>query len=48
MAKGEYAPVNGLKLYYEVHWEGDDFLPDERPEAVTAAISHLLSARSQP
>jgi hypothetical protein len=48
VANGEYAPVNGLKLYYEVHWEGDDFLPDERTEAVTDAISHLLSARSQP
>jgi hypothetical protein len=48
VAKGEYAPVNGLELYYEVHGEGDDFLPEERPEAVTAAISGPLSARSQP
>jgi len=46
--KGGYAPVNGLELYYEVHGEGADFLSEERPEGVTAAISDLLSTRSQP
>lgn len=44
MAKGGYAPMDGLKLCYEVHEEGTDFLPEE----VTAAISDLLSTRSQP
>jgi hypothetical protein len=48
VAKGEYAPVNGLELYYEVHGEGTDFLPEERPKEVTAAISDLLSTQSQP
>ena len=49
MAKGGYAPVNGLELYYEVHGEeSTDFLPEERPKKVTAAISDLLSTRSQP
>jgi len=48
VAKGGYAPINGLELYYEVHGEGTDFLPEERPEEDTAAISDLLSTRSQP
>ena len=48
MAKGGYAPMDGLKLYYEVHEEGIDLLPEERPEEVTAALSDLLSTRSQP
>ena len=37
-----------LKLYYGVHGEGDDFLSEERPEAVDAAISDFLSTQSQP
>lgn len=44
MAKGEYAPVNWLKRYHEVHGEGDD-LP---PEAVAVAIGGLLGAGSRP
>jgi hypothetical protein len=47
-AKGGYASVNGLELYYEVDGEGGDFLSEERPEEVTAAISNLLSTRNQP
>lgn len=46
-AKSGYAPVNGLELYYEVLGQGGH-LPEARPEEVTAAISNLLSARSQP
>ena len=49
VAKGGYAPVNGLELYFEVDGEGGDFLPGECSEEVTAAISDLLlSTRSQP
>ena len=48
MAKGGYAPVNGLELYYEVDGEGGEFLFEERPEEVIAAISDLRSTWSQP
>lgn len=48
MAKGGYAPVNGLELHHKVRGEGDDFLPEERPEGVTAAIGDPLGARSRP
>ena len=44
MAKGGYAPVNGLELFYEIHGEGGYFHPEE----VTAAIGVLLGARSRP